>query len=513
MSVLQSSNLSSLSIAEELTPGVLPGTPTWTLQSPNTYADFGGEFDTVARETFRDDRQRLKGRTVDLNASGGWNSDLTKDNFFDLMQGALFADVVEHLTTKPLNGTAIPITNVDATLDTYDAASGLGGFTLNDLIVAEDFGDGANNGIKRVTASTATDVTVDAALENDASPSTLSAITKIGHQFALDTVDFDATGTLPFLSRASGALDWTTLGITPGDWLFVGGDTATLRFAGAANNGFGRVKTVTSTTITFDKFDTTVVTETAGTSTTGLTVQIFFAHRINNATSAASIVERSYQLERTLGNDGSGTQSEYITGAEIDEFTFNLVKAEKITVDIGFMGLNHETRTGTQGVKSGNRPSIIEGDMFVHGDASRMRLALVDDTNENPTAFSTFLTDLTLTVSNNLVANKAIGTIGSVALTTGIFSVSGSITAYFETIAAASSIASNASVSLDFATVHANAGLLVDLPLITLGDGKPDLSPNEAITLPLNMDAAKDDTLNFTMSVHQFRYLPVLAHN
>ena len=513
MGALQSSNLSSLSIAEELTPGVLPVTPIWVLQSPNTFSDFGGEYSTVARETFRDDRQRLKGRTVDLSASGGFNTDLTKDNLFDLMQGAMFADVIDQLSTKPLNGTAIPITGVLAAGDTYAAASGLGSFLVGDLIVAEDFTDAANNGLKRINTVAAGLLTVDEALEDEPSPPAIAAVSKVGYQFAVDTVDFDASGTLPILTRVGAAVDWTTIGVAVGDWLFVGGDTTALRFAGAANNGFGRVSAITASTITFDKFDTTVVTETAGTSTAGLTIQIFLASRINNATSLANIVERSYNLERTLGDDGGGTQSEYITGAEINELTFNLTSAEKITMDVDFLGLAHETRTGATGVKSGTRPSLVEGDAFVHGDAARIRLALVDEANENPTAFSTYITDLTLTISNNLVANKAIGTIGSVCLTTGIFSVSGSITAYFETLAAANSIAVNDSVSLDFAVVHDNAGLLVDLPLVTLGDGKPDLSPNEAIKLPLNMDAAKDDTLDFTMSISQFRYLPTLAHN
>lgn len=512
MGALQSSNLSSLSIAEETTPGVLPGTPIWVLQSPNTFSDFGGEYSTVARETFRDDRQRLKGRTVDLSASGGFNTDLTKDNLFDLMQGAMFADVIDQLSTKPLNGTAIPITAVDATGDTYAAASGLGSFLVGDLIVAEDFTDAANNGLKRVNTVAAALLTVDEALATE-TPSATAAVSKVGYQFTVDTVDFDASGTLPILTRVGAGVDWTTIGVAVGDWLFVGGDTTALRFAGAANNGFGRVSAVAAGAITFDKFDTTVVTEAAGTGTTGLTIQIFQAGRINNATSLANIVERSYNLERTLGDDGSGTQSEYITGAEINELTFNLTSAEKITMDVDFVGLAHETRTGTVGVKSGTRPSLVEGDAFVHGDASRIRLALVDASNENPTAFSTYITDLSITISNNLVANKAIGTIGSVCLTTGIFSVSGSITAYFETIAAANSIAVNDSVSLDFAVVHDNAGMLVDIPLVTLGDGKPDLSPNEAIKLPLNMDAAKDDTLDFTMSISQFRYLPTLAAN
>ena len=507
MSVLQSGNLTAISIAEEATPGVLPGTPIWKLQSPNSFSDLGGEYTMVSREGFRPDRQRLKGRTVDLNAGGGFNTDLTKDNLFELMQGALFADASEQTTTKPLNGTAIPITNVDSVLDTYDAASGLDSFIAGDLILAEDFSDPANNGLKTATASTALDVTVSEALITE-TPSASAALTKIGFQFDSGAVDIDASGTLPVLKWVSGTA-LNAIGLSAGDWIYVGGDPASKKFVTPANNGFGRIKTITATEVTFDKFDTTMVSETG----TGLTIQIFQAHRINNATTATDIVERSYQVERTLGDDGSGTQSEYLIGAEINELQFNLASTEKITADMTFVAMDSERRSGTLGVKAGTRPDSAEGSAFVHGDASRIRLALVDEANENATPFATYLTDLTLNLNNNLVANKAIGTIGSVALTPGLFSVSGSMTAYFETIAAANSIAANDAVTLDFAVVHDNAGFLVDLPSITLGDGKPDITVNESIKLPLSMDAAKDDVLDFTMSVNQFRYLPQLAHN
>lgn len=502
------SNVTGLRIAEESSLGVLPGTPIWVPFEPNSYSDFGGQLTTIARTPISDTRQRKKGVVTDLDASGGFNTDLTQTNLQDILQGFLFAS---H-DNKIEFGGAGEITGVTTVSDDFQAASGLDAFLATDLVFAAGFTNAGNNGLHVVSAVAGTALTVTTNLVTETPPSTATLV-QVGFQGAAGDLDVSTAGTLPQIT--STALDFTDYDINPGDWIFVGGDSAGLRFTNAANNGFKRVKAVSATALTIDKSDSDMVTEASTTET----VQIFFGRTLKNKV-GADIIRRTYQLERTLGASDSALpsqiQSEYLVGAVPNEAVFNISQADKINVDLSFIATDNEQRTGATGVKSGTRPSIVESAAFnTSSDFSRIRLALVSDTDEAPDPLFAFVTELTVTISNNLTANKAVGFLGSFDITAGIFAVSASMTAYFSSVAAVAAVRDNADVTLDIAMVKENAGIVLDLPLISLGDGRANIEQDQPITLPLTADAATaakndvnmDHTIHFTF----FDYLPTLA--
>ena len=503
------SNVVGLSYAEEASLKTLPGSPVWYALDPNSFSDFGGQLRLLARDPINASRQRKKGVIADLDAAGGFNDDLTISNIQDLFQGFFFADfrrkAEELVTAVDIDG---------ANPDEYEVADSTG-FVANQLIKGVGFANAANNALNLVTAVTAGTVEVATGqLVAEPSPPSGAKITVVGRQAASGDIDVDATGDLPAIT--SSALDLTTLGVKVGEPVFLGGDAAGLRFANAVNNGFKRARTITANRMEFDKSDSPMVNETG----TGLTIQIFVGRVIQNETGAL-IKRRSYQLERTLGapDDASPSQiqSEYITGAIPNQLTVNVPQADKVTCDLAFVGLDHEQRSGATGVKAGDRIPITEQDAFnTSSNVPRIKLAQVVAGNEAPNALFAFVTELTLTVNNNVSPDKAVGVLGAFDATAGQFVVNGSITAYFSDIAAVQAVRNNADVTLDIALVVSNGGVVFDVPLLALGDARATIEKDRPITIPLSADAATgakiDPNLDHTLMVVFFDHLPDLAN-
>lgn len=503
------SNITGLRYAEETSFKVLPGTPEWIPLEPNSFSDFGGQITTVARNPINDSRQRKKGVTTDLDATAGFNTDFTQTNIQDLLQGFFYADFRrkgEELVTAVDEDTIEP--------DEYEVASTTG-FQVNDLIEGQNFTNAANNTINVVTVVT-TDTSVEVAdgvLVAEASPPATAQIVVIGHQAGSADIDVDATGALP--AYVSTTLDFTTLGLIPGEWMFVGGDGASEDFVSVANNGFKRIRSITATRLEVDKSDLTMVDETG----TGLTIRFFFGRVLKNETGAL-IKRRTYNLERTLGApddaEPAEIQAEYIEGAVPNELTISIPTANKLVMDMTFMAGDSSTIDGPTALKTGNRPDIEEAAAFnTSSDFSRTKMAEVITGNEAPTALFAFAQDISITINNNNTPNKAIGVLGAFDVTAGVFQVGGTITAYFADVSAIAAVRNNVDITLDTIAVKDNAGFAIDIPLIALGDGRPNVEQDQAITLPLSMDAATavkiDSNLDHTALMVFFDFLPNAA--
>lgn len=501
------SNVTGLRYAEETTPKVLPGAPVWHGLEPNSYDGFGGQLTTFARNPINASRQRKKGMVVDLDASGGFGTDLTQLGLTRLLQGFFFADIREKLTTAPMNAAATALTGVTGSSKTVAAATGLAGFLASDLVLASGFGVAANNGLKTVASSTSGTVGVVETMADEASPPAAAKLQKVGYVHAVGTLDVTISGTYPRLNRASGAKDFTTFGLIPGEWIFIGGDAVGTKFVNAVNNCYARVRAVTASYIELDKASQTMIAETG----TGLTVRFFYGNVIKNESDPALIKRRTYQLERSLGKDDlNQTMSEYLTGSVCNQITLSIPTADRVTMDLSFVSMDHEPRDGAAGLKSGARPNLPLSDAFnTSSDFSRIKMHVVS-TAPNPAALFAFLSDLQITINNNVTPAKAIGVLGAFDVNVGTFEVGGTVTAYFADVAAVQAVRNNADVTLDFVMVRNNAGLLFDIPLITLGNGRLNVEADQPIDLELSTDAAEGAN-NLTLLFNEFPYLPTAA--
>lgn len=497
------SNITGLRYAEEETLKVLPVTPVWRVLEPNSYSDFGGQITTVARNPINPSRQRKKGVTTDLDASGGFNQDFVL-SLMRLLQGFFFADIRQKPTNLPMNGTQILCTSVAASTDKYLFGADPGAFAVNNLFKASGFTETANNGLKLCSATDADDVTVAAGLADEASPPAGAKLEVVGHQFAAGDVSIALNGN--YVRLVSASINPSTLfSLVPGEWVWLGGDGAGTKFAN--NVGAARVNAVTATYIEFDKTSWEGATEAGGT----LTVQIFFGNVLKNESDPTLIKRRTYQVERTLGRDANGVMSEYLVGAVPNEVTINMPQADKITIDVTFVALDNEQRNGTTGVKSGTRPALSKEDAFnTSSDFTRIKMALVDPTDSSPLPLFAYSTEMSVSVNNNVTPNKALGVLGGFDTSAGTFEVSGNNTAYFATVEAVAAVRNNGDVTIDALLAKGNEGFVFDMPLISLGDGRLNVTQDEAITLPLETNAAEGKQ-GHTLLVQHFPYLPDIA--
>lgn len=501
------SNDVELRFAVEPEDGTIDANTVWHPLEPNSFGSFGPTITRVARQPITKGRRRKKGTPTGIDVvAEDLEFDLTPNSLERFLSPILFTDPDEKATTKPLYGTAITITGVTAADDTYAAASGLSVFLANDLIEAKNFSETANNGLKTVVSSNATGVVVAEALA-DETPSDNASLTVVGHKFGAGTVGVEAGSGYPKLIRNSGTKSFIDLGLTPGSWIYVGGDTTGSRFAVGNNNGFKRVKSVTATEIEIDKS----VASMGPDDGSGKTIEIYLATEwMDKGVPSRKLT----QFERQVGSDNDGVMSEYVTRALPEDFEISIPLEDKVVFTVGFIGSQYDARSGAEGLKDGERPTLNSAEETAFNTTNNVPLYsmyIIEDGNTSPTPLFGYVTEMTLTIGNNLDPNKAIGVYGAFDLTAGILEVGASITAYFTTIEAVKIMKTNPDITLHTALVADNCGYLFDLPLVgTSSDNGLDIELNRPITLALTSEAY-ENSAGYTMGIFKFPYLPDVA--
>ena len=202
-----------------------------------------------------------------------------------------------------------------------------------------------------------------------------------------------------------------------------------------------------------------------------------------------------------------------LLGHRMKGICFSSEKADKVTADFTFVACDAVGRTGAQGLLPGERPMLRPMDAFnTSSDFRRIRMGITDDNGvpTSATALFTYLTDMTATVNNNASAVKAVGHLGAIGMTLGTLEVGGEVTGYFTTMQSVQAVRNNENVTLDFIMVKNNLGMLFDIPLLTLGNGRLNVEQDQPITLPLELNAA-ESAFGYTALYMLFPYLPDIA--
>jgi hypothetical protein len=517
------SNNTSLQVAVETTPGVLPGSPTWFLMEPNEIGKISADIKTVARTPISKNRQRRKGVVTDLDSGAEFTHDLTMhavDLFMEgfVMSVAKNADCRFQGVNAVSGGYTIPAaTAAQAAKFQFNASGPIS------LVYARGYANTVNNGLRALTSDLAASGTTIPITGSTAETAPTNAEVELcGIRATAGDLALAISGTTGTLSSGNhsvvGAaqLNFTTLGLTVGQFIHIGGLTDTNRFAGAGavrSYGYARVRTIAAAAITVDKMSSTLIVSDGtanGSGGANVAVDLLFGRFIRNvAVDSAEFLTRTFQIEAAwdnLQNPGPGAEYSYSIGNQCNEMAFNLPLADKATVNFSFVGQDTQNPTTTRKTNAGTpvQPVKIAG-MNTSSDILRLRVTEVDES-----ALTTDFKELTITFRNNVTGEKVLGYLGNRYVNNGNFDVEMSGKCVFTDGDVIDAIRGNTTLTADFIVRSEDGAVAVDMPAITLGGGNLELPINESINVDLTGVAFQDTLFGTSVGVSLFAVVPTV---
>ena len=450
-----------------------------------TTSTLNPNIETVMSQELRTDRQIPDQTTVAIKAAGDINFELSfnaLDDFFEeVLQGAW--------ATKPVianTAAGTPISALSTT--TATVASGGAVFLSGMICLTTGFALAANNKTAVVASSTGTTIVFPAStFTADASPQTGATIRVVGFQGASGDITATSSG------LGSTTLDFTTLGISAGDWINVGGLTGSTYFATAANNTFIRVTAIAAHALTCDNLPTGWAVD-AG---TGKTISIWYGDSVTNGTTLwSSTIERTF-------TDQNAPTFEYYTGSVTNGVNLSLSSGQIITGSaamISQIAAYQTTRvSGATDVAPPTYPVLNATSNFG-------RIGVGGATLAGPN----YIMSATVDMNNNISPDMALGSLGAVAMNNGDFNVTGSLDVYFGDTTLLANLLNNAATSLNFIVSDVNSpreSYVIDFPQVKYTSGQiGGVAKNQPVKQTVGYRAVLSTTFGYTAKIVRFFY-------
>ncbi|MCK1322151.1 hypothetical protein IVA94_14870 [Bradyrhizobium sp. 156] len=494
MADLQSTNRVALAKVRETTFGVTPTSPAFKAIR-QTSSGLNANPKTVITSEIRSDRQVTDLILVGEDAGGPVGGELAfsvaDDDLEEALQGTW--------SNSPSITVAVADTEIsDVTTTTITVSAGGTAFVAGMLTLTQALPTAANNKLARVNSSTATSIVYPAAtFSADAVIPVGASVRQVGFQGASADIAAVTSGGNGLTSTV---LDFTTLGMVPGEWIKVGdGDTTNCSFATAADNGFCRISLVAAHKITFDRVPTGWVAD-AG---TGKTISIFTGDFLTNgSTKRSNTIERQYL-------DHSPVTYEYMRGMTLNTLQVEAKQQAIATYTKNYIG--RDAVLPSPMVRVSGATDVAAPTYGVLNTSSNVgRIGFDGSTITGPN----FVMSAQFTINNNIRAQQAIGSIGAVGTGNGEFTVTGQLETYFGDPTIYQKVINNTLTSFDLRVGRSDGNresLLVDFPSIKLSSGSPAVSgKNQDVMIQAGFQAIMDATRLYTVSVGRFWYLPIV---
>ena len=479
-------NSISLALCKETVSGTLPGAGTKAVYlEPNGIPDFGGSISTVARAPISANRQQRKGTITDFSSTVSVEQDLTVSSFLAVIEGAVLS---EWQGVPTMHGATTTATGLSVTKT--------GAIPANALIYLHGFKN--NTGLKKVKSAVtagATSVSIDGLVAGDTGTAFVCGVEAAAG-------DIKSTGT----TLTSTTLDFTTLPLFKGQAVFIGGDTDSTSFSNGGISGLARIVKVEAKTLTLDKLEDTFGED----SGEQKTIRIFFGQFLRNVPVNDELFNaHSYAMELTYpglvdADGGASDGYEYSTGNKINTLELGMSVNDKATLNFTTFGLDtHPVSSESQGWDISN-PNFVEA-FSTPSDFLRLRVQGADEEG-----LTSYFKDCTLSINNNISAENVLAKLGPAFTNIGTLNVSLSGNIVFTNPKVTEKIRNNCTCSADICLSNNDGSIYIDMPRITLGDGKKDFAVNEKVKLSLTGTSFVDDEYDYSVGITYFPYLPTV---
>lgn len=470
---------------EEVTPGTTPANPAF-FEVPSTgQPDLGFTPETVTSNLIRNDRQVSDLILVGGEAGGDNNSELAFEIHDRLYPGLFFNPFQNRLKWRNYVATAAQITSVSAA--GYVVTNQGSAPVVGDIVRGENFGQAGNNGFFVVSGlPTTTLVPTTPAPVTEASPPTSARLVVVGRRAAASDI-VAATGPTRITSTT---LDFTTLSLAVGDLVVLRGTGGTWP---AANNGFCRISAIAANMLTFDQ----VPSGFAADAGTGATVDIYMGDRIINGTTP-----QSYTLEREF-SDHSPVTYQYLRGFQPDQFVLTAASQSIVEANFTFVGRTAPLQDSGRFTGATTLPTPT---FQVLNSSSNVAKLLRGGASVLSDATKNYITELSLTVNNNLRRKNAVGFVGAAAIGAGEFNVTGSLSSYFDDKSIADQVVNNTESALQAVFQDSSLHVAVyDIPRLKWSEGRPEVpGKNDDVVINPNFQALLYTPFGYTMKYMRF---------
>ena len=482
----------------------------WRTLEPNSLGSFGADITTVPRDPISRNRQREKGTITDLDSSVDFESDLTLSSFANFIECFAFATAVNGdmvFTPTSVTGTEYVVpTIIQAQIDKLQFTSA-GPIAL---VFARGFVNPANNGLKPLTADGTANAIPVAGLVAETPVADNVEVEYCGIQGVTGDLALVVTGGSPDTATLTSTaqpsdipIDFTTLGLTPGQFIHVGGLDPSSQFDGGTIFGFARVTSIVADVLTLDKLDSTLASDNGAEEA----IQLLFGRFIRNVpVDDPDFLERSVQFEAVYTDldDGPADVFEYAIGNFCNTMAISLPLTDKALISFGFIGIDTEVPTAARktGADSAVDPNKITA-FNTSSDIARLRITEIDETG-----LSTDFKSLTLTLNNNVSPEKVLATLGAKFMNAGNINVDIESQLLFTEKDVVAAIRDNRTLTMDFLLKNGDGAIYADIPSMTLGGGGKEFPVNESILINTTGLAFKDDILNTSFGFSLFAVIP-----
>lgn len=492
---MSDANITAVRITEETTLGTTPATPRFeTLRTKAV--NMQSRPVTVVSEELVQDRNVTDLVRVGIETGGDLPMELSYKAIDTPARGSMMSDWLR-TPVRDNDGTAdSQITDVTTTVITVLTAAATeansGTFAVGHLIYGSGFTNAGNNGLKRLSAATATALT-STGFTAEAAPPATARVKAVGFQGA--SGDIVATITSGNALTAT-TLVFTNLGLQVGMWVKIGGTAAGDQFTTtAACNGWARISAIAASRLDFD----IVPTGWAADAGTGKTIQVFIGDAIRPGTT-----KRHYSVEVEY-SDLAVPEWDYHAGCRFGTMAFSAAAKEIMQISFNLQGLtptNVTTRfTGatTKAAPTGDvmNTSSNVGQLLENG-------AVVPGAN--------YVLAYNVQIDNALRRQPGIGSIADVGIGMGRVQVTGSITTYYGSNAIRAKILAGTASSFTALMLDPTlqAGYRIDIPRLKYADGTPTVpGVDQDRNLEAQFQGLKHSTLGYAFQLQRFDYLPL----